>query len=59
MPGANSDTKRAQRHGLSLRMKAIAELRRCPKCNRRMAAKLVRLDAFTTVRICRWCGELS
>lgn len=58
MPGANRGRLRAQKLGLRRRMQALAEQRRCPKCQRKSAARTIRVDPWTTVKVCRYCGEL-
>lgn len=50
----DADLKRRQKKGLSKRMKAEAESRRCPSCGRK-AALSRHQDADFVVRVCRYC----
>lgn len=52
------DQQRRMKAGLRARMKRTAAARTCEKCGRGYAVKRYQLDPWTSVRVCRWCGEL-
>ena len=52
----NASQKRAMRVGLQKRMSREAERRRCPKCERGAAVKVVR-DSDFVAKACRFCGH--
>ena len=50
------DKRRRRRDGTRAAMKRLSEIRRCPECARGYAIKRLRIDLYTTIRVCRWCG---
>jgi hypothetical protein len=57
----NATANRQRAASLSRTMKAQAEVRRCPKCQRKSAMVRHKVPGdhlgFLSVAVCRWCGH--
>jgi hypothetical protein len=50
----DTSQKRRMKAGLSRKMLALAEARKCPDCGRKMALTIIR-GTFPSIHICRFC----
>lgn len=48
------DQQRAMKHGLSRKMRSLANNRRCPKCGRGSAISTIKDESWCT-KYCRYC----
>lgn len=55
MRPAMTDAQRKHRTATSRAMKAHAEARRCPDCDRKSALQMVPLTERHVMFVCRWC----